>query len=502
MKISRAVLGVLAGCMALLAGCSGADDSHVLHIFFTADVEGVFWSRPEPRLDNKEAGGYGVLKSFLNAQTGEYLLFDGGNWFGAVPEGTMSDKNTYVAELLPAIGYTAGTLSDNDFMFGWANLREIVKNLSYPFVVSNLRLDNQLPWPLHDYQIRQVGDIKVGIFGLMDDQTINKNETRWRGISALNPLDTAKEMAERLRGKGVDYVILLSALGVPKEKGMDDNTIAQEAEGIDLILSSNQDNEKPESEKINNTLIVYPGARFDSVAHIAVSFDKNKQVKNVVFTDEILLKEKYGEDEELARRAQNLREMARQKMTRHIADAAEDIPTSFEHQSPAGYMLAQCVAKWARIDGAILNGASVRSGFSEGPITEYDLYNAYPYADNITFITIKTEAFMRALQASLNAQDNFPQIAGFTAEYQKVPAGKLVKRVVLDNGHVLRPKESYRFAVTDHILAGGFEHDEFINATEFKNTFVEAREIMRTCLSRQKQLRKDPAYSQKWKQVN
>lgn len=496
-----AVSIILAGLGLLLWGCSKADNSRTLHIFFTADVQGMFWSRPEPRMDNKEAGGYGVLKSFLEKQPENYLLFDGGNWFGAVPEGTMSDKNTYVTELAPALGYTAGTLSDGDFMLGWANLREIVQKLQYPFVVSNLRLDNQLPWPLHDYQIRQVGDIKIGIFGLMDDQTINKNDTRWHGVSALNPLDTAKEMTELLRSKGVDYVILLSSLGVPKDKGIGDSTIAEEVEGIDLILSANLDNEKAEWEKINKTLIVYPGAKFDSVAHVQVAFDKNKQVKSAAFTDEFLLKEKYGENDELARRAEELRSEARKKMTRYVADAAENIPTGFEAQSPAGYMLAQCIAKWARIDGAILNGASVRSGFDKGAITEYDLYNAYPYSDNITFITIKTEAFIQALQASLNAEDNFPQIAGFSVQYQQLPMGRRITRVVLDNGHVLRPKESYRFAVTDHILAGGFEHDEFINSMEFKNTFVQAREIMRACLARQKQLRVDPAYSQKWKQV-
>ena len=496
----KALIGAVLCGVLFAAGCGKQDDSRMLNIFFTADVQGFFWSRPEPRFDNKEAGGYAVLKSFLQKQPENALLFDGGNWFGSVPEGAM-DKRNYVSELVPSVPYTAGTLSDNDLMFGWGNLREIVKNLGYPFVVSNLRLDDQLPWPLHDYQIRQVGEIKVGMFGLMDDHLVNKNETRWRGISALNPLDTAKEMTELLRGKGVDYVILLSALGVPKEQGVGDNTIAEEVQGIDLILSSNQDNELPETETINNTLIVYPGAKLDSVAHIRVRFDKNKQVKETVFTDEPLLKEKYGEDVTLADRAAQLRRETRKKMTRLVAEATENIPASFEDQSPAGFMLAQCIHKFARIDGAILNGGSIRGGFQKGPVTEYDLYNAYPYSDNITFITIKTEAFIKALQASLNAEDNFPQIAGFSVEYKQLPMGKIITRVVLDNGHVLRPKEAYRFAVTDHILAGGFEHDEFINALEFKNTAAEAREIMRACLARQKQLQRDPAY-QKWKQVH
>ena len=82
-----------------------------------------------------------------------------------------------------------------------------------------------------------------------------------------------------------------------------------------------------------------------------------------------------------------------------------------------------------------------------------------------------------------------------------LPSGKKqITRITLDNGRIVRPEETYRFAVTDHILAGGFGHEEFINALEFKSTFVEARQIMRICLVRQK-LVEVPSAKGRWKQV-
>lgn len=174
--------------------------------------------------------------------------------------------------------------------------------------------------------------------------------------------------------------------------------------------------------------------------------------------------------------------------------------TDLTAQSPLGGLLAQCVHKFAKLDGAILNAASIRSPFPSGQITEFDLYKTYPYGDNITFVTLKGSALIKALEASLNAPDNFPQIAGFTVQYVQTSTGKRVTRVTLDNGRIVRPEATHRVAVTDHILAGGFGHDEFINALEFKSTFVEAREIMRSCLVRQKTVEVPPT-KDRWKQV-
>ena len=488
-------LGYLVILAVLLGGCSRAEKA-VIDVFFTADVEGFYFSRPEPRLDNQEAGGYAVLSNLLQTQENPYLLLDGGNWFGSGAEGTLS-KGAYVSALAKELPFTAGTLTEKDLIYGWPTARNIVKELNYPFVLSNLRLENQIPWPLHDYQIRTIEDIKIGIFGLISPL---QNQERLPGLKVLDPIETAQEMTTLLREKGVDVVVLLSSLGLGTAQGGGNAALAAEVEGIDLILASNQDNEQAETEKVGRTLIVYPGAKLDGVGQVRLSFGKNKQLRNTEFSDVPLLKEKYGENETIAQAAAKLLNQTRSQMNKTVTHASGEISINLNAQSPLGGVLAQCLHKWAKLDGAILNASSVRSPLPAGTITEFDLYKSYPYGDNITFLTLKGAALTKALEASLNTPDNFPQIAGFTVQYVQTPNGKRITRITLDNGRIVRPENTHRVAVTDHILSGGFGHDEFINALEFKNTFVEVRQIMRSCLLKQKKVEVPPT-KDRWKLV-
>jgi len=269
---------------------------------------------------------------------------------------------------------------------------------------------------------------------------------------------------------------------------VNDTVLAQEVEGIDLILQANQDREQFETEIINQTYLVYPGSRLDSVAHIHVSFDKSKQILDTRAEDILLAKDRYGEDNDLSVRAARLRKETADKMSKKITSAAEEIPSYLDRESPLGALLAGCLQKWAKLDGVILNAASIRSGLLQGDVMEYDVYKMYPYGDNITFLTLKGKILQQALQASMNTEGNFPQVSGLFVRYVTLPAGKMIKQIRLNDGRILDPNKTYRVAVTDHILAGGFGHDEFINALEFKNTFVDARQIMRACLLRQKKI--------------
>ena len=49
----------------LLCACAKEEPAYV-DIFYTADAEGFYNSRPEPRFENAWAGGYAILKSFFD----------------------------------------------------------------------------------------------------------------------------------------------------------------------------------------------------------------------------------------------------------------------------------------------------------------------------------------------------------------------------------------------------------------------------------------------------
>ncbi len=484
MKRSR--MGIfLLGCF--LLGACAKEEQILVDIFYTADVQGFYYSRPEPRFENRTAGGYGILQSFLARQENPYLLFDGGNWYGSAPEANLT-QGAYVADFMKVLPYTAASVSGPDFAYGWPVLRGLLRELKYPFIVSNLRLDNQIPWPLHDYQIFTRNGIKIGVFGLVGPEIFQKQKTRLAGLSVEDPIQTATDMVALLQNKGVDVIILLNALGEDTSNTPAEALLAGEVGGIHLILSANKDREMAETDTINNTFIVYPGAKLDSLSHIRLEFDKAKQIKNITFEDVPLLQDQWAEDEVLARRAAHLRQETQRKLNARVTRTESGVSTALNQESVLGDLLADCLYKWSRLDGAVLNSDSIRSSLPKGVVTEYDLYQMYPYGDNITFLTMRGSAFLKALEASLEAKDNFPQIAGFDVTYNpQAPAGHKIKQIhFLKKNKMFHPQDTYRIAVTDHVLAGGFGHDYFVDSLEFKNTFVNARQIMRACLIRQK----------------
>ncbi|WP_428073788.1 bifunctional metallophosphatase/5'-nucleotidase [Candidatus Avelusimicrobium aviculae] len=477
--------GLFASCV-LLGGCF-KKDAKTVDIFYTSDIQGFFWIRPEPRFGNRDVGGYAVLKNFLEKQKQPYLLLDGGNWFSQTPEGLLS-KGEFLPRLAGSIPYTAAAVADKDLVFGWPSLRQIIQKMPYPYIISNLTIDGKNPWPTHDYLIREVNGVKVGLFALLDPKPVNTTH-RLTGMKATDPVAAAKEMSERLKEKGVHVVVLLSSVGSPEKEGVSDATLAEEAPAIDLILSSNMDRENAETDKINRTFIVYPGAKFDSLGRIRLTFDKNNQLSNIDFEDILLAKDTFGEDTQIASATDTLRKETQHKMNARVTSAQEEIKGNLHGESSLGNILTDCLHKWSRLDGAVLNADSIRASLPAGRISEYDVYRMYPYSDAVTFVTIKGRDLKKALEASLAAKDNFPQISGmkvwYNASDKEAPA---ITRIVFNGGRVLRPQETYRIAVTDHIMAGGFGHDEFINALEFKNTFVEARQIMRSCLIKYREL--------------
>ena len=496
MKTPRVFLMMIVGA-GLLCACAKEEPAYV-DIFYTADAEGFYNSRPEPRFENAWAGGYAILKSFFDRQDPDSLFFDGGNWFGSSPEATLT-QGGYMTGFLRALPYSAMSVSGPDFAFGWPALRNIVKELTYPVLVSNLKLENQRPWPLHSYHIFTRKGMKVGVFGLVGAEVVQNNKTRLAGFSVQDPTATAAEMVTLLQGKGVDLIVLLSSLGesANTDTAPAEVSLLEEVSGIHLVLSANKGREEAETDRMNQTYIVYPGAKLDSVAHVRVWFDKNKQVKEITFEDVPLLQQTWGEDQELADQSARLQQETQRKLNARISQTEEKISTSLVRESALGDLLTDCLSKWSRLDGAILNSDSIRSSLAQGVITEYDLYKMYPYGDNITFLTLKGAALLKALEASLSAKDNFPQIAGFRVLYNPLAsAGSRIKQVTLNNGRIIRPYETYRFAVTDHILAGGFGHDYFIDSLEFKNTFVDVRQIIRSCLIRQKKI--TPPAQNRW----
>ncbi len=469
-------------------GCLGCTPKQLpsVQLFVTADIEGVFWSRPEPRYGNEVTGGLSILKSFLDKQTVPFLLLEGGNWFSQTPEGTLS-QGDYFNTLASTLPYAARSFTEKDLMYGWGSLSHILKTSPAPFVLSNVTLPNgRLPAGAKPWLIETVGDYKIGILGLVNLQT-TKDRQRLGGLKIADPVETARELVPQLREKGVQAVVVLSGLNsLEGQRTLPDTELAEEVSGIDVIISAGMGRENADTARVGKTWIIYPGARLDSVGKIILFFAKNGEVAEVQFEDVVLYRRDFGEDSVILEAVEELRRTTRGQMVRTVGKSEEKLTGRLDGESRLGDWAAECLRKWAKTDAAVLNSSSLRAPLPQGVVTQYDLYNLYPYNDNVTYLTIKGSALLKALEEGLLVPDNFTQISGMKIRYNpEAPAGKRIASVRIA-GAPLAPWVTYRVAVTDYMLAGGAGHDGFIDSLEFKNTQVEMRTVLRLCLAGKK----------------
>ena len=473
-------------CLILLAvscGCSSKQLASV-NIFVTTDIEGVFWSRPEPRYGNEVVGGLAILKSFLDKQTTPFLLLEGGNWFSQTPEGTLS-QGSYLNDLAAGIPYAGRLFTEKDLMYGWGSLSQILKASPAPFVLSNVtQTGGTLPVGAKPWLLEKVGDYTIGVIGIVSPQAVQGRQ-RLGGLKIGDPVDTARKLVPMLREKGAQTIVVLSSLG-NSANTITNNDLAEEVSGIDVIISAGVGSENAEAVSIGKTWIIYPGARLDSVGQVQLLFNKNKELANIRFEDIVLYRRDFGENQEIAETADELRRATRNQMVRAVGKSEQELTGKIDEESTLGNWAADCLRKWAKADAAVLNASSLRAPLPKGEVSQYDLYNLYPYADNVTYLTIKGDALQRALEESLSIPDNFTQISGLRIKYDpQAPVGKRITAIKI-NGAPLTAWATYRVAITDYMLSGGAGHDGFIDSLEFKNTQVEVRTILRLCLSGKK----------------
>ncbi|MDR0291672.1 MAG: 5'-nucleotidase C-terminal domain-containing protein [Elusimicrobium sp.] len=470
----------------------------VINIYHTGGVGGMYWSREEPAFDNRAAGGYAVLKNFLASQPGKKLILDSGDWFSQTPEGTLF-KATFPLGVMKELGYDATGISDQDINPGWAPLYDSIKNSGMTVISSNLQTKTGAAPPrVQSFVIKEISGVKVGIFSLIITANILAAQSRLGDVSAQDEIDAAAAAVNALKDKGADIIILLTDIG-ENDVNFDEHSILEQVEGIDLILSVAAQGDEADMEKYNGAFIVRSAPFLTSVSKLKITFDGDKKISMVRFDSAPLLKDTYGEDEDLAAQITRMRASAHKKLNYVVATAENEIKDVDNAPGYLGELIAGCLKEWAKTDIGIINSDSVRSNIPAGKITEYSLYELYPYGDTVMSVRLRGEEIKNIIEKSLSSKNNFPQFAGVKIEYDpSAGEGARIKKILVNNAPV-QPQTIYRMAATDHIIAGGFGHDEFINVVEFKNTQIDVRAVLRQCFAKKKIIKDEPPAA--WKTV-
>ena len=164
------------------------------------------------------------------------LLFDCGDF----SQGSLyynCFKGSTEVEIMNAMNYNAGTLGNHEFDFGLDNLARLLKMAKFDVVCANYDFTGTVCEGLvKPYTIIERSDKKIGVFGLSPDPEGLVSQENYLGVTFSSPIEAAKRCVAELKAKGCDAIVCLSHLGWKIKNEYNDERLATETAGIDIIL--------------------------------------------------------------------------------------------------------------------------------------------------------------------------------------------------------------------------------------------------------------------------
>lgn len=219
--------------VAILCGCSQKNGKIV--ILHTNDTH----SRNESEKNNS---GGALNRALLIEQMRDSagrentLLFDCGDF----SQGSLYYnvyKGAFEIDIMNAMEYDAGTIGNHEFDYGLENLAQLLRRARFPIVCANYNFSGTPCEGLaKPYVTLERGGARIGVFGLSPDPDGLVLKEHYEGVEFISPIEAANHCVKELKKAGCDIIICLSHLGWQIDNEYNDEKLATQTSGIDIIL--------------------------------------------------------------------------------------------------------------------------------------------------------------------------------------------------------------------------------------------------------------------------
>lgn len=281
------------------------DSSDDLRILFTNDLHDHVMPSPLVQEDNSviQAGGYAHLKGAIDEERNDNSVlvdagdFSTGTYFEGVYENDAPDLS-----LMGKMGYDAITLGERDFDYGVSSFEKMLsESTNTPTLVSsNINFGDseegrklERTWEnkkADSYKILEKAGIKVGIFGVLDNDTASDITSDMDGVTFDDSVRSARNAVKALQDEGADYIICLFHGGTDDEKtSTAAERLADKVRGINVIIDGhNHTATKKVITGDHDTAIVSSGSKGQYLGRLDVDADSKtvKDLKLIPVTDE------------------------------------------------------------------------------------------------------------------------------------------------------------------------------------------------------------------------
>lgn len=350
-------------------------------ILFTHDLHSHFL--PQPTADGGESGGYARLKTVIDAEKEKHpdaLLLDGGDF--SIGSLIQTLYTTQAAELrtMGAMGYDATTIGNHEFDHtgvGFAEMLNTAKNAQmaamrvladsqlhsplmqgyleqygpFTFMLPALLEANYVPsednpdrefiqQAMDDYGVQETmilerGGVTYGIFGLMGVDSHECAPTS--GFELQDAAKAAERCVASLKEQGAEVIICLSHAGTGDSLAFsEDEVLAENVDGIDVIISAHTHTTLQEPIVINDTYIVSVGSYCENLGSLTLERISDGSLQLVEYRL-IPIDETVPENEEIANMVEQWKTMVGEEYLLRYGLTYDEVLTTadFDLNTPA-----------------------------------------------------------------------------------------------------------------------------------------------------------------------
>lgn len=459
---------LIVACALALTGCTaaqrpGPDDSEPRRatlLFFSdahAQIEEhpeLFWTS-DGQTEIARAGGYARLaqavKEIRRETGGRTLLIDGGDTFQGSGPAAWSE-GWVVVEPQRALGIDLGTPGNWEVVYGPERMKELLGAMNYPSISANI-VDEASGEPVFPATVvREVDGIRIGFVGLSDpDVPIRQAPAYSQGLRFLDA--SSIEPHVRALRQQADLVVLLAHVGLARTIA-----IAEQIEGIDIVLSGDTHERVYEPIRRGDTIIVEPGGFSSFLGRLDIELVPGRRPR---FDWELieLRADRFGEDPDVKRIVHDALAPWRERAERIIGYTEVPLERYGVVENGADEVLADAIRAETGVEIALSNGFRFGHPIEPGPIRERDLWMLFPVSTRLKIGTVTGAQLRQFWESEVDhvfADDPkrlfggwIPRVSGMKVRFRTDrPLGQRVLSVEV-NGEPLDDERVYSIAACE-----------------------------------------------------
>lgn len=423
--------------------------------------------------ENEKNGelGFAKLKTYFDNRNSNNnaLLLNAGDVVHGTTFATIS-RGESVIDVMNQMGFDAMTAGNHDFNYGYQRLVELNNRANFPIFAANVT--NQDGSHIIDSdKIIEIDGVKIGIFGLATEETKTKSSpANTEGLTFANTIETAQNEVTNLRNQGAQIIICLSHLGEDKESKETSTMIAENVEGIDLIIDGHSHTELQNGRYVGNTLIAQAKAHGYFIGDVTLLLDKDNKIvaKSASLKPYARMKHLYANKETLAQ-IEAVSNENKKVLDQNVGQTSVDLEGARNmvrtRETNLGNYITDAMIKATGADVAITNGGGIRDSISAGNITKGDVLTVFPFTNFAVTLEVPGSVIKEALEHGLtdapNSAGKFPQIGGMMVKYDSTrQAGDRVTEITIA-GEAIDPNKNYNLVTNDFMSIGGDGYEMF-----------------------------------------